>query len=668
MLKTSVRVISPLRLRGEHALAAPRGTTCARWTPSGRVIEGEQRGSMPLSYEWDYDGHSAVGILMRMRSLRLAWLLGIMLLGSAWAQLKQVQFKTEVILERVAYAPGAVVNGVVVMQVDKPYHVNSNPASEDYLIPTELRIEAGKGYKVGPIVYPKPIEKAFAFSEGKPIKIYEGRVPIKFQLRLDKAVPKGSLRVKATLRYQACDDTSCYPPQRTPIEIKIPIADKDGAPNPSYPKALQESDSSGGKEDSSPGGLIEYSTGSGGLVGDLEEAFRTGRWVWFTLILFVGGLALNLTPCVLPLIPITLGFFSMQSRGQVGQRVGLSALYALSMAAMYALLGTVASLAGKAFGFQFQNPWVLGVLIALIVLFALALFGVYKFQVPPALMRFVGARQGWIGAILMGVLAGVAAAPCIGPVIAALIPIVAALANPMVGFLCFLALGLGLGTPYFVAGLFYERVQQRIPRSGEWTILVERIFGVLLLAVALFFANSLMTPEVYGWAWVAFLGLTALYFLFGERKEITQPRVVRFKQVLGVVFAALMVHNALSMMRPKGEIVWEPYDAQKLEQAKADGKPVLIDFTAKWCQACGELKHYTFTDPDVVRESERFVRLVVDATTESDPTVQDALKRHAVVGLPTVIFIDSQGNERRDLRLTGFERADKFLKRMQAVR
>jgi thiol:disulfide interchange protein DsbD len=599
-----------------------------------------------------------------MKRLFVVGIAGLALLASGWTQLRQIQFKHEVILERTAYTPGATVNGVVVLQVDKPYHVNANPASEDYLIPTELKLTAGKGYKVGKVEYPKPIEKSFAFSEGKPLKIYEGRVPIRFQLTLDKGASKGNLTVKATLRYQACDDNACYPPRTQPIEIVVPVADKDGAPNPKYEEAIGAAQPS---DENTRGGLVEYSGGSSGLVGRLEESFRTGQWVWFTLILFVGGLALNLTPCVLPLIPITLGFFSMQSRGQVGQRVGLSALYALSMASMYAVLGTAASLAGRAFGFQFQNPWVLGGLIALIVLFALALFGVYKFQVPPALMRYVGARQGWVGAILMGLLAGVAAAPCIGPVIAALIPIVAALANPMIGFLAFLALGLGLGAPYFVAGLFYERVQKRIPRSGEWTILVERIFGVLLLGVALFFASSLMSPQVYGWAWVAFLGLGALYFLFGERKEITQPRVVRFKQAIGVAFAALMVNNALSMTRPKVEIAWEPYSLQRLEQAKADGKPVLIDFTATWCQACGELKHFTFTDPAVVRESERFVRLVLDATTETDPTVQDALKQHEVVGLPTVIFIDSQGNERRDLRLTGFERADRFLKRMQAV-
>lgn len=600
-----------------------------------------------------------------MQRLWLVGIVGLMLAASGWTQLRQIQFKHEVILEFTAYTPGATVNGVVVLQVDKPYHVNANPASEDYLIPTALKLEAGKGYTVGAVQYPKPIEKAFAFSEGKPLRIYEGRVPIRFQLTLDKNAPKGDLSIKGTLRYQACDDTACYPPRTQPIEIKVPIAEQQGARNPKYAEAVSDA---APPSESGGGGLAEYSSGSGGIVGKLEESFRTGQWVWFTLLLFVGGLALNLTPCVLPLIPITLGFFSMQARGQVGQRVGLSALYALSMAAMYAALGTAASLAGKAFGFQFQNPWVLGTLIALIVLFALALFGVYKFQVPPALMRYVGARQGWVGAILMGILAGVAAAPCIGPVIAALIPIVAAMANPTVGFLAFLALGLGLGTPYFVAGLFYERVQKRIPRSGEWTILVERIFGVLLLGVALFFASSLMSPQTYGWAWVAFLGLGALYFLFGERTEITQPRAMRIKQLIGVVFAAVMVNNALSMMRPKVEIAWEPYNMQRLEQAKADGTPVIIDFTASWCQACGELKHFTFTDPAVVRESERFVRLVLDATTESDPTVQEALRRHEVVGLPTVIFIDSQGNERRDLRLTGFERADRFLQRMQAVR
>ncbi len=591
-----------------------------------------------------------------MGLLFVGWCLG-------WAQMPNLKFPTEIVLERTAYAPSSTVKGKLFVDIKKPYHVNANPASEDYLIPTELKLETGKHHKVGKVTYPQAKEKAFNFSPNKPLRIYEGRVAIQFELTLAKNAPKGDLKVPATLRYQACDDNACYPPQRIPLEIAVKVADKDGAVNPKFAEASSESEASG----TTASGLQEYSS-SGGFAGWVEENYRAGRWVLFVLVLFVGGLALNLTPCVLPLIPITLGFFSMQARGQTGRRVGLSALYALSMASMYALLGTAASLAGKAFGFQFQNPYVTGTLIALMVLFALALFGVYKFQVPPALMRFVGARQGWIGAILMGMLAGVAAAPCIGPVIAALVPIVAALGNPTLGFLLFFALGIGLGSPYFLAGLFYDRVQKRIPRSGEWTILVERIFGILLLAVAVFFTNSLLSPTVYGWLWVAFLGVTALYLLFGERKEITQRGVVRFKQALGTGLLVLSLNNTYSMLKPKVEIVWEPYSVERLEQARTEGKPVLIDFTASWCQACGELKHYTFTDPKVVAESERFVRLVLDATSDADPAVNEALKRHQVVGLPTVIFIDASGNERRNLRLTGFENARKFHERMSQVR
>jgi thiol:disulfide interchange protein DsbD len=144
--------------------------------------------------------------------------------------------------------------------------------------------------------------------------------------------------------------------------------------------------------------------------------------------------------------------------------------------------------------------------------------------------------------------------------------------------------------------------------------------------------------------------------------------VVRFKQLLGALFLLLALNNGYSLLRPKVDVQWEPYTEARLEQARREGKPVMIDFTAAWCLACLELKTYTYTNPRVVRESERFVRLVVDATRENDQNVQRILKKHEVVGLPTVIFIGSDGQERRALRLTGFEPAGAFLKRMQQVR
>ncbi|MER3403375.1 MAG: hypothetical protein C4337_08840 [Armatimonadota bacterium] len=594
---------------------------------------------------------------------RWLWLWWTLVCSVVWAQMPDLRFPVEVALERAAYTPNSTVQGVLVIRIPQPYHVNANPASEDYLIPTELRVPKGPHYTLGKVEYPKALEKTFEFAGDKPLKIYEGVATIRFELRLATSAPKGDLPIKASVRYQACDDKACYPPQTVPSEFKIRIADKMGDLNPRY-KALTESKDS---ETPPAGSLRENSQQANRFALWVEQQFQQGRWGLFVLGLYVAGLALNLTPCVLPLIPITLGFFSMQSRGLVGRRVGLSALYTLSMAAVYSGLGTVASLVGKKFGFQFQNPLVTGVLIGLLVLFALALFGVYKFQVPPSVMRYVGVRQGWMGALMMGGVAGIAAAPCIGPVIAALIPIVAALGNPTVGFLLFLALGLGLGTPYFVLGLFHDRLQSRLPRSGEWTILVERVFGILLLAVALFFASSLLPQQVYQWSWIVFWVGVALYLWFGERKEITQRSVVRLKQVLGMVFVWLALSNTYSLMKPKVEIVWEPYSDAKVVQAQRERKPVIIDFTATWCIACGELKEYTFTAPAVVKESARFVRLVVDATRESDPEVVRVTRQYEVVGLPTVIFIGSDGQERRALRLTGFEPARDFLKRMRQV-
>ncbi|MFQ3610802.1 MAG: protein-disulfide reductase DsbD domain-containing protein, partial [Fimbriimonadales bacterium] len=158
--------------------------------------------------------------------MRLFGWMGLLLVGWSvgMAQMPQLKFPTELVLERNAYAPGSTVKGKVFVDIPKPYHVNANPASEDYLIPTELKIEAGKHYTVGKITYPQAKEKAFNFSPNKPLRIYEGRVAVQFELTLAKNAPKGNLKVPATLRYQACDDNACYPPQRIPLEIVIKVA------------------------------------------------------------------------------------------------------------------------------------------------------------------------------------------------------------------------------------------------------------------------------------------------------------------------------------------------------------------------------------------------------------------------------------------------------------
>lgn len=608
-----------------------------------------------------------------MRKYRSAvfWMIALAFTGG-WAQLVKVELNPRLSFAKPRVPQGGSVAGRLVFQVPKPYHVNANPASEEYLIPTTFTPDRSLHYQIKDIRYPAPQERTFIFSGNKPLKVYEGKVSISFRLVLSKKAPLGKLKITGKLRYQACDEQSCYPPQTKAVMGTIEVVSKRAAGS----DLLIESGSPGLTEQVSSS--VASTTQPKDFAHWIEDQFKKGRWFLFFALLFVGGLGLNLTPCVFPLIPITLGFFGMQAQGRRGRRIGLTALYALSMAATYAFLGTLAAVLGKQFGFQFQNPWFVWGLVILLGVLALSMFDLYKLQLPPSLMRYVGGRTGWVGALLMGLLAGVAAAPCIGPVIAALIPIVAGLGNPWIGFTFFLALGLGLGLPYFVLGLFLESGQGRLPRAGGWLVVVERIFGVLLIGTAIYFTRSVLPESLYNWLWAAFFLFFTFYFLVIARRESAERTTLRLNQALGGLMLALSLYSLYSLLlvprltlsasnnQVPSHLIWIPYSKQRLQEAIRQGKPVLIDFDAQWCQACRELEEKTYADPQVVQEAERFVRLKLDSTRET-PEAEAAHREHQVVGLPTVIFIDSSGRERRDLRLTTFEPPDQFLKRLKQV-
>jgi thiol:disulfide interchange protein DsbD len=212
----------------------------------------------------------------------------------------------------------------------------------------------------------------------------------------------------------------------------------------------------------------------------------------------------------------------------------------------------------------------------------------------------------------MGLLIGVVAAPCVGPVVIALLG-AAPLLDALTLFALFVTLSLGLGLPYLLLAVFVGAAQKL--RSGKWNVWVNRFFGVVLLGAAIYF--GVQTAYAFGWL--------------------------------------------------KGEHPWQPYTPQALERAIAEGKPVVIDFWATWCLACKELEHKTFSDPRVQARLRDFVTLQVDMTTGKDPVANAAAQRFGVRGLPTVVFIGPDGKEHKDLRLEGFEPPEQFLKRLEAV-
>jgi thiol:disulfide interchange protein DsbD len=257
------------------------------------------------------------------------------------------------------------------------------------------------------------------------------------------------------------------------------------------------------------------------------------------------------------------------------------------------------------------------------------------------------------------------AAPCIGPPIIALLAHVGAKGDPVWGFQAFFVLSLGLGLPYLVLAVF-SGLLTRLPRSGSWMDWVKHLFGVILLGVAAFYLTLAFAPHSVGWVVPAALGLGGLYLGFLEPTGRDRIGFRRFKWAVGV---AGIVAAALIAFRPAAPaITWEPFSETALGAARTAGRPVVLDFSAEWCVPCHELEEFTFTDPEVVRATEGFVRLKVDLTRFDSPESQELRERFAIAGVPTIVFLDPAGHEVASARVVGFMRAVPFLERVNRAR
>ncbi|HSP14499.1 MAG TPA: cytochrome c biogenesis protein CcdA [Thermoanaerobaculia bacterium] len=525
---------------------------------------------------------------------------------------------------------GDVVQGVVTATIADGWHINSNQPTESYAIPTVLTLD---GAQLTSATYPKHEMRSFEFTQGKPIAVYTGTVQIPFTAKVT-----GS-SIHATLRYQACSDRICLPPNRAEAEIGLgPQASGLGSTAAPVAASLPRPEARGPRPDAPD---------------RLAATFASSGLPLTLLILFVGGLALNLTPCVFPLIPITIGFFAMQSDGRRGRRLALSSMYVLGIVITYTILGVVAAIGGKMFGAWLQLPIVLIAFAGLMLVLAASMFGAYEIQPPRWIANRSGGRAGMAGALTMGLAIGIVAAPCVGPVVISLLTLVAQIGKPAVGALMFGSLAFGLGFPYLVA-------LNALPRPGEWMVQVKKAMGFVLVAMAFYFLRPLTGDLIFKWGVVISL-LIGSAFLFISRG--TAGRAMR------LACASLLLVAGVAFAIPTGgaEVIWTKYDAAALATARAAGKPVIIDFTADWCIPCKELDARTFRNGNVAAEMQRFARIKADVTQSNDTTAA-LMKQYGVIGPPTVIFVDASGRELRDLRLVGFEKPEEFLKRLQRAR
>lgn len=568
------------------------------------------------------------------------------------AQRSDKLVKAATLLSRDKVHPGEKFQAAVLMDIHKGYHINSHKPSMDYLIATDLKVKPVKGLVVKATVYPKDKARKFPFSP-TPLKVYEGKQPILLTVVADKTLKPGKYAIPANLRVQACSEEACYGPATVKVSIPVevvPASVKTKAINPDVfgPKGATPKSASGAK--------AAATTELG------KRIHKSGLLLTFVYI-FLGGLALNLTPCVYPLIPITVGYFGGQSEGRPSRTFTLALFYVLGIAITYSTLGVISGMAGTLMGNLLQNPIVLLFVAAVLVALALSMFGLYEIQPPQFIRQRAQAKKGNTGALAMGLVVGIVAAPCLAPVLGWLLTYVAITRNPVMGFWMFFTLAIGMGLPYLFLGTFAGSVKS-LPRSGVWMVWVKKLFGTILLGATIYVISPLLPQPIERLIFTVYLITGGLYLGWMEASGKNLAKFTVSKRMIGTLIMAaglwVMVQNGSA----SPGVQWTPYDGKHVATARQQGKPVIIDFYADWCFDCRRLDSSTYADPKVVAEARRFVMLKADLTEDKDPKVGELWKSYDIQGLPTVVFLDTAGEERRDLRLTGFEAAGKFLKRM----
>jgi len=391
-------------------------------------------------------------------------------------------------------------------------------------------------------------------------------------------------------------------------------------------------------------------------------------------VAFAGGVLTSLTPCVYPLIPITVSIFGARQASR-REAMLLSALYVLGIAAMYSALGVGAALTGAAFGSVMQNPWVIGFVALVLVAMAASMFGAFELRLPgswQARLSTVGGT-GRAGSFGMGLVSGIIAAPCTGPVLAAALAFVAAKGSVTFGFGIMFAYALGMGLLFFLIGTF----SVSLPKSGPWMDTVKSLFGVALLAAAGVFAKDLVPGvrplfSAAGWAALAAGGVAALGVLLGAlHGSFHGPALRRLGKgaavalLVGAIVYAAGAANARARSRAAEGLTWLPTLEQGIALARAEGRPLIVDFWADWCVACKELDRIAWADARVRDAASRFVAVKLDGT-EGDDWFVDLAERYGVVGMPTVLFIDAKGREVPE-RVQSAIPADEMLERLASV-
>ncbi len=426
--------------------------------------------------------------------------------------------------------------------------------------------------------------------------------------------------------------------------------------------------------------VIAFANGGGG--GEAEgsdtskfaEILKSYGPVGAVLASFGFGFLASLTPCVYPMVPITVSIFGATEAKSRLRGAALSGAFVLGIATLFTPMGLISVATGKLMGSALSNMWVVFALAALFTALAASMFGAFELALPSSLtnrLSTVGG-VGFKGAFAMGLVMGLIAAPCTGPFLTGMLTDIAQSKSYVLGGTALFSFSLGLGVLFFIAGAFAVS----LPKGGAWMMGIKWASGVGLAYMAFAYLRDRFEPihklighsttfgVVTGLIFAVGLGLGVVHVIAERRKSPIAHLSKPFKlaSILPAIAGAMLF---ISWMTVPAPIDWITNEEQGRAKALAEGKPVIVDFGAAWCTACKELEHKTFPDPTVQAEAKRFVAIHVDATDDENPDTVRLQKKYNVVGLPTVVILDKDGKE--VARFNEFVGAAKFRAALKKV-
>jgi len=556
----------------------------------------------------------------------------------ASAQLRRPKADVSTAVEKSGYSPGDTARLALLVSLPEGLHTQSNKPRDETLIPTELTVDAPDGVTLQEIVWP-PATDLKQIGSDKPLAVFEQKFAIGVRLAIAARVPDGDLVVPAHLRYQACDSNLCYAPTTADVEwrllvkkgapaaaaggfdwttIKFGTGEKAGASTPGAvirapgaPAAAAPTAADVAKLDafSVAGTTFGYQGSSDFLqfIHDAESGVKSrgmfeGRGpLAILLLVLIGGLALNLTPCVLPMIPINLAIIGAGAQAASRARgFMLGTAYGVAMAIVYGILGLVVILTAGTFGTINSSPWFnLGIAILFVVL-GLAMFDVLiiDFSKYSGNLGTGGSRGTFALAFTMGAVAALLAGACVAPVVIQVVLFSSNLyaTGTKVALALPFFLGVGMAIPWPIAGAGLAN----LPRPGMWMVRVKQAFGVFILATAAYYGYE--SYSIFANRWV-------------------DPSAVS------------------SSVEEQLKAGWHASLAEGLETAARENKPVLIDMWATWCKNCLTMDKTTLASEDVQKALAGYVKIKYQAEDPDAEPARSVMKKLESSGLPTYVIL-----------------------------